>query len=181
MFSLAAVECLAGYACMTLSVVADAPKVVVRSVGKEDVGAQIDRLRRALEAPAEAGKRRRSIAASIVTSTSASFGTGLLVVSEPSRAIRRTPGDDLAARTKGRLNATFRAFAQDATVCDIKNEDRVPILSLSGMDGRQNLVVFVEKRCPGFGAGCLRRVQCELCEKTLTCCIPSSDVLQEIA
>ena len=37
---------------------------------------------------------------SIVTSTSASFGTGLLVDSEPSRAIRRTPGDDLAARTK---------------------------------------------------------------------------------
>ena len=58
MLPLAAVECPAGYACITLSVVADAPKVVVRSIGKKDVGAQIDRLRRALEAPAEAGKRR---------------------------------------------------------------------------------------------------------------------------
>src|ERR1700758_1675002 len=58
MSPLAAVECAAGYACITLSVVADAPKVVVRSIGKEDVGAQIDRLRCALEAPAEAGKRR---------------------------------------------------------------------------------------------------------------------------
>ena len=55
MLPLAAVECPAGYAPMTLSVVADAPKVVVRSSGKENVGAQIDRLRRALEAPAEAG------------------------------------------------------------------------------------------------------------------------------
>jgi hypothetical protein len=58
MLPLAAVECAAGYACITLSIVADAPKVVVRSIGKEDVGAQIDRLRCALEAPAEAGKRR---------------------------------------------------------------------------------------------------------------------------
>ena len=58
MLPLAAVECPAGYTSITLSVVADAPKVVVRSIGKEDVGAQIDRLRRAFEAPAEAGKRR---------------------------------------------------------------------------------------------------------------------------
>jgi len=58
MLPLAAVECPAGHACMTLSVVADAPKVVVRSIAKEDVGAQIDRLRCALEASAEAGKKR---------------------------------------------------------------------------------------------------------------------------
>jgi hypothetical protein len=77
-------QCPTGYACMTLSAVADAPKVVVRSSGKENVGAQIDRLRRALEAPAEAGNRRESM----VTSTSASFGTGLSVAREPSRAIQ---------------------------------------------------------------------------------------------
>ena len=58
MLPLAAVECSAGCAWMTLSVVADAPKVVLRSVGKENVGTQIDCLRRALEAPTEAGKRR---------------------------------------------------------------------------------------------------------------------------
>jgi hypothetical protein len=37
--------------------------------------------------------------ASMITSTSASFGTGLSVASEPIRAIRRTPGVDRAART----------------------------------------------------------------------------------
>ena len=58
MLPLAAVKCAADYACITLSVVADAPKVVVRSIGKKDVGAQIDRLRRALEAPAEAAATR---------------------------------------------------------------------------------------------------------------------------
>ena len=65
-----------------------------------------------------------------------------------------------------------------ATVCDIKNEDRVPFLSLSGMDGRQNEVIFVEERCPGFGTGGLRRVKRDLCEKTLACCIPGGDLLQ---
>src|SRR4029077_4455236 len=45
-------------------------------------------------------REERSMAAAMVTSTSASFGTGLSVASEPSRAIRSTPGDDLAARTK---------------------------------------------------------------------------------
>jgi hypothetical protein len=34
-----------------------ASKVVVRSIGKKDVGAKIDCVCRALEAPAEAGKR----------------------------------------------------------------------------------------------------------------------------
>ena len=86
MLPLAAVECPAGCAWMTLSVVADAPKVVLRSVGKENVCTQIEPL-----APCPQGARpkraeERSIAASIVTSTSASFGTGLLVDSEPSRA-----------------------------------------------------------------------------------------------
>jgi hypothetical protein len=40
------------------------------------------------------------MAASTVTSTSASFGTGLSVASEPMRAIWRTPGVDRAAWTK---------------------------------------------------------------------------------
>jgi hypothetical protein len=39
------------------------------------------------------------MAASMVTSTSASFGTGFSVASEPSRAIRKTPGIDRVART----------------------------------------------------------------------------------
>ena len=46
------------------------------------------------------------------------------------------------------------------------------------MDGRQNEVVFVAQRCPGFGAGGLRRVERQLCEKTLPRCIPSGDLLQ---
>jgi hypothetical protein len=58
MLPLTAVECAAGYARIAFSVVADAPKLVARSIGKKDVGAQIHCLRRALEAPDEAGKRR---------------------------------------------------------------------------------------------------------------------------
>ena len=46
------------------------------------------------------------------------------------------------------------------------------------MDGRQNEVVFVEQRCPGFGASSLRRVERQLCQKTLTRRIPSGDLLQ---
>ena len=59
MLPLTAVECSAGCAWMTLSVVADAPKVVLRSVGKENVGTQIDCLRRALEAPTRSGQEKR--------------------------------------------------------------------------------------------------------------------------
>jgi hypothetical protein len=81
-------------------VVADAPKVVVRSIGKEDVGAQIDSLRRALEAPTEAGKRREVHGGVDGDEHVGVLRTGLSVASEPSRAIRRIPGDDLAARTK---------------------------------------------------------------------------------
>jgi hypothetical protein len=42
------------------------------------------------------------MASAMVASTSASFGIGLSVsvASEPSRAICRSPGDNLAARTK---------------------------------------------------------------------------------
>lgn len=52
-------ECPAGRSRVTLSVVADAPEVAPGLVGKEDIGAQVDRLHRALEAPANAGKRRK--------------------------------------------------------------------------------------------------------------------------
>jgi hypothetical protein len=40
----------------------------------------------------------------MVTSTSASFGTGFSVASEPSRAIRKTPGVDRAATGSVRLH-----------------------------------------------------------------------------
>jgi hypothetical protein len=53
---LAAVEGLAGCACVALSVVADAAKVAVGPVGEKDVSTQIDRLRCALEAPPGSGK-----------------------------------------------------------------------------------------------------------------------------
>src|SRR6516165_9458260 len=46
------------------------------------------------------------------------------------------------------------------------------------MDGRQNEVVFVEQRCPGFGARSLRWVERQLRQKTLTRRIPSGDLLQ---
>jgi hypothetical protein len=44
----------------------------------------------------------KSIVPLIMTRTSASFGIALLVTSEPTRAIRRTPGQVRAARTKDR-------------------------------------------------------------------------------
>ncbi len=53
----AAVEGLAGHAWVALSVAANASKVAAGFVGKKNVGAQIDVLRRTLEAPPEAGKR----------------------------------------------------------------------------------------------------------------------------
>jgi hypothetical protein len=54
-----AVERLAGDARVAFSVVADAPHVASRFAGKEDIGAQVDRLRRALKAPTQDGKSRR--------------------------------------------------------------------------------------------------------------------------
>ena len=53
----AAVQRPAGHAPPTLAVVADAAQVAPRGVGEEDVGPQVDGLRRTLEASPEAGKR----------------------------------------------------------------------------------------------------------------------------
>ena len=49
----------AGHARAALAVVADAPNVAPRRVRQEDVGPQVDGLRRALKAPSEAGKRTK--------------------------------------------------------------------------------------------------------------------------
>jgi hypothetical protein len=95
----AAAECAASDAREAFAIVADAPQVAPRLVGKEDVCPQVDPLRCALQASAEAGEGPRSMAASMVTSTSASFGTGFSVASEPIRAIRRTLGSERPART----------------------------------------------------------------------------------
>ena len=59
MLPLAAVERPAGCAWVALSVMADAAKVAVGPVGEEDVGAQVNRLRCALEASPEVGKRSK--------------------------------------------------------------------------------------------------------------------------
>ena len=56
MLSQAAAERSAGDAWVALAVVADAPDVAVRLVGKENVGPKVDLLRGALEASPEAGK-----------------------------------------------------------------------------------------------------------------------------
>src|SRR5262245_32477421 len=53
----AAAERSAGYARAALAVLADAPHIVPRRVGNENVGPQVDGLRGALEASPEAGKR----------------------------------------------------------------------------------------------------------------------------
>ena len=53
----AAAQRPAGHAWVALAVVAGAADVAARFVGKEDVGAQVDRLRCALEPSPEAGKR----------------------------------------------------------------------------------------------------------------------------
>jgi hypothetical protein len=55
----AAAERSAGHTWMALAVMADAPQVAPRRVGKKDVRPQVDGLRRALEASPEAGKRSK--------------------------------------------------------------------------------------------------------------------------
>ena len=55
----AAAERSARHAWVALAVVADAANVAVRLVGKENIGTQVDRLRGALEASPEAGKRSK--------------------------------------------------------------------------------------------------------------------------
>jgi hypothetical protein len=55
----AAAERSAGHAWVALAVVADAPQVAPRRVGKKDIGPQVDGLRRALEASPEAGQRTK--------------------------------------------------------------------------------------------------------------------------
>jgi hypothetical protein len=81
---------------------ADATEVASSHIGEEDVGPPVDGLSRPLEAPPARASSARSIAPSIVTRTSASFGIALLVTSEPTRAIRRTPGQVHAASTNDR-------------------------------------------------------------------------------
>jgi hypothetical protein len=96
---LAAVARPAKYSWVALPVMANAPDVTTRLVGKEHVATEIDGLPRTLETAANPSKGARSMSASMDTSTSASFGMGLSVTSEPTSAIRRTPGHELAART----------------------------------------------------------------------------------
>ena len=125
------------------------PRGAASTVGNEDVGAQVDLLCGAFELPTDARAREaRSMAGSMTTSTSASFGTGLSVESEPSRAIRRTPGDDRAARnskhgleqvgpgirTEGERRRTMLHEANRSILCGVRTSDEVP-----GMSGDWNV------------------------------------------
>src|SRR3974390_1728374 len=49
----------------------------------------------------------------------------------------------------------------------VEQEDGCPFLAFGGMDRRQDQIVLVEQRCPSLVTGRLRRVECELGEKTL--------------
>jgi hypothetical protein len=85
---------------MALAIMTDATDVMPALVSKENVGAKVDGLSTTLEPPPKRANSANSIATSIVTSTSASFGIALVVVSDPKSAMRRTPGRLRAARTK---------------------------------------------------------------------------------
>ena len=95
----AAAEPSAGHTWAALALVADSAHVAPRRVGQEDVGPMLTVCAVPWRRRPRRARGSRSMAASMVTSTSASFGTGLSVASEPSRAIRKTPGVDCAART----------------------------------------------------------------------------------
>ena len=100
MFAAPAVLREATCAWVALAVVAEATYVVAVLVGQKDVGAEIDRLSKPLSRrPSRAKCARSCIVSSIVTSTSASFGIGFAVASEPTSAMRKTPGMLRAART----------------------------------------------------------------------------------
>ena len=90
------------HAWMAFAIMTDATEVASSHIGEEDVGTEVDGLGRPFEPPASARKFAQIHRTLIMTSTSASFGIALLVTSEPTRAIRRTPGQVRAARTKDR-------------------------------------------------------------------------------
>ena len=98
-----AASAMLGEACharMALAILADASEVTPSRISKEDVGAKVDGLSKPLRRRPARARPVKSVVSSIVTRTSASFGIGLLVTSDPMSAIRSTPGQMRAARTK---------------------------------------------------------------------------------
>jgi hypothetical protein len=95
-----AASAMPGEACharMALAILADASEVTPSRISKEDVGAKVDGLSKPLEAPTSACKAsqiRRII------DCHKDIGIFREVTSDPMSAIRSTPGQMRAARTK---------------------------------------------------------------------------------
>jgi hypothetical protein len=93
--SQAAAERSAGRTWVALAIVTDTPRGAVGCIGKENVGARVDRLRGALEA-----RKRTKICRGVDREENIGiFRNGFVGCREPSRAIRRTPGVVRTART----------------------------------------------------------------------------------
>src|SRR4029453_11918915 len=67
---------------------------------------------------------------------------------------------------------------RDAAVHHVEDEDRLPFLSLGGVDGRKDQIVFVEHGHTGLIAGRIRWIQCEFSEKSLARGIARGDLFE---
>ena len=81
------------------------------------------------------------------------------------------------------LGAAGRHVRGDAAVDDVEDVDRLPFLTLGGVDGRQDQVVLVEQRRAGLRARRARRIEREVGEERFARGIARSDAheLVEIA
>ena len=71
-----------------------------------------------------------------------------------------------------------RKVARDAAIDGIKHEHLRPFLALGRMDRRQDQIILVEMRRTGLVAGGVRRIKCQIGEKTLARRIAGRDLLE---
>src|SRR5262249_10766678 len=65
-----------------------------------------------------------------------------------------------------------------AAIDDIQHIDRLPLLSLRGMDGRQDQIVFIEQRNASLIAGRVGRIERKFGEETLAGGIAACDLFE---